>query len=143
MISSTWVNDLRVLNGKTSSESTLLSQSSSRIRPNKVGMQRQKAIVLFLRNRDYSGCRWKWLWRCFLNLKTNLVSRGFTIQLPTKVYCMILTMTISALTKTTSFTITPLFTPTTLLVTTSTASAPTTSVMTQTCTSEFKAWPAC
>ena len=52
-------NDPRVLSGKTSSGSTLLSQSSSRIKPNKVGMQRQEAIVLFLRNRDYSRCWWK------------------------------------------------------------------------------------
>ena len=46
MITSTCVNDLRVLSSKTSSGSTLLSQSSSRIRPNKVGMQRQEAIVV-------------------------------------------------------------------------------------------------
>ena len=67
-------------------EVPLLNQSRSNIRPNRVGMQRQKATILFLRNRNYLRCWWKWLWRRFFNLKTRLVSRGSTIQLPTKVY---------------------------------------------------------
>ena len=54
MISSTWVNDLRFLSGKTSSGSTLVSQGSCRTKPNRVRMHRQEAMILFLRNRNYS-----------------------------------------------------------------------------------------
>ena len=114
----------RVVSGKTRSGSTLLSQHTCRARPNRIRMHRHEVIVLFIMDRDYSRYWWKWLWSQFFNLKTSLVSRGFTIQLPTEVYHMILTMTISELTKAMSSTTTPLFMTSTTLAPTTTSTTP-------------------